>query len=124
PQLATRIIIFGLFALGFDILIGFTGFLSFGHAAFWGIGSYITGLYLLHVSNNPLVAMFIGVAIITVVAILLGLITLRRHGIYFAVLTLAFAEMFYFAALAPLSDITGGDNGLTGIPVPELLGQF
>src|SRR5699024_8509346 len=86
PQLGTRIIIFGLFALGFDILIGFTGFLSFGHAAFWGIGCYAAGLYLLHVSNNPLIAMFIGVAIITFVAILLGLITLRRHGIYFAIL--------------------------------------
>lgn len=123
-ELATSIVIFGVLALGFDILVGFTGFLSFGHAAFWGIGSYTAGLYLLHVANQSLVAMLCSVIVVTVVAFVLALITLRRSGIYFAILTLAFAEMFYFLALSPLSGITGGDNGLTGIPDPQLLGAL
>jgi branched-chain amino acid transport system permease protein len=121
-ELATRIIIFAIFALGFDILVGFTGYLSFGHAAFWGTGAYVAGYYLLHGSPSPLLAMLLAVATVAVIALVLGVITLRRHGIYFAILTLAFAEMFYYAALAPLQNWTGGDNGLTGIPTPVLLG--
>src|SRR5699024_2782725 len=85
-------------------------------------GAYICGLYLLHVSSNALVAILCGVVVATVIAVILAFITLRRHGIYFAILTLAFAEMFYFAALAPLQDWTGGDNGLTGIHNVVLLG--
>ena len=122
-QLATRFLIWGIFALGFDLLLGFTGLLSFGHAAFWGIGAYVAGYYLLHVSNSLLIAMLVGVLVVGVVAWLLGLITLRRHGIYFAILTLAFAEMFYYLVLSPLQTWTGGDNGLTGIPSPKLLGM-
>lgn len=122
PELATRILIWGIFALGFDILVGFTGYLSFGHAAFWGLGAYCAGFYLLHGSANVLPAILIGVAVATVVSVVLGYLTLRRHGIYFAILTLAFAEMFYYAALAPLQDWTGGDNGLTGIPTPMFFG--
>jgi ABC-type branched-subunit amino acid transport system permease subunit len=122
PELATRILIWGIFALGFDLLVGFTGYLSFGHAAFWGIGAYCAGFYLLHGSPNALPAILIGVAVATAVSVVLGYLTLRRYGIYFAVLTLAFAEMFYYAALAPLQDWTGGDNGLTGIPTPVLAG--
>lgn len=121
-ELATRIIIFAIFALGFDLLVGFTGYLSFGHAAFWGVGAYVCGYYLLHYSTEALVGMLVAVVVVAAIALLLGLITLRRYGIYFAILTLAFAEMFYHAALAPLQRWTGGDNGLTGIPRPELLG--
>lgn len=120
--LATSIVIWGLLALGLDILVGFTGFLSFGHAAFWGVGAYVAGYYLLHYTSNALVAMLLGVMVVAVIAVILGLITLRRHGIYFAILTLAFAEMFYFAALAPLQEWTGGDNGMTGIRQPYLFG--
>jgi branched-chain amino acid transport system permease protein len=121
-ELATRIIIWGIFALGFDLLVGFTGYLSFGHAAFWGIGAYGAGYTLLHATPNALVAMVVGTVAAALVAIVLGYLTLRRYGIYFAVLTLAFAEMFYYAALAPLQDWTGGDNGLTAIPTPVLAG--
>lgn len=121
-ELASRMIIWGIFALGFDLLVGFTGYLSFGHAAFWGIGAYGAGYTLLHATNNALVAMVVGTLAASVVAVVLGYLTLRRHGIYFAVLTLAFAEMFYYAALAPLQDWTGGDNGLTAIPTPVLAG--
>jgi branched-chain amino acid transport system permease protein len=121
-ELATRIIIWAIFALGFDILVGFTGYLSFGHAAFWGIGAYVAGYTLLHATPNALVAMAIGTLAALLVSVVLGYLTLRRYGIYFAVLTLAFAEMFYYAALAPLQDWTGGDNGLTAIPTPVLAG--
>lgn len=122
PELATRILIWGIFALGFDLLVGFTGYLSFGHAAFWGIGAYCAGFYLLHGGMNALPAIIIGVVAATAISVLLGYLALRRYGIYFAILTLAFAEMFYYAALAPLQDWTGGDNGLTGIPTPVLAG--
>ncbi len=121
-ELASRIIIWGMFALGFDLLVGFTGYLSFGHAAFWGLGAYGAGYTLLHFTDNALVAMLVGTLVASLVAVVLGYLTLRRHGIYFAVLTLAFAEMFYYAALAPLQDWTGGDNGLTAIPTPVLAG--
>ncbi len=123
-DLATMILIWGLFALGFDILLGFTGFLSFGHAAFWGVSAYATGFYLLHVGDTVLPAMLMAVVISTVLALALGYLTLRRHGIYFAILTLAFAEMLYFLGLSPLKGITGGENGLTGIPTPVLLGSL
>src|SRR5699024_4591118 len=69
-ELATMILIFGLFALGFDILIGFTGYLSFGHAAFWGVGAYVAGFYLLQASNNALISMLAGVAAASVIAVL------------------------------------------------------
>lgn len=123
-DLATSIVIWGILALGLDILVGFTGFLSFGHAAFWGVAAYVSGLYLLHFTNNALVAMLCGLVAVAVLAFLLALITLRRSGIYFAILTLAFAEMLYFIALSPLQDLTNGDNGLTGIPDPLLLGRW
>src|SRR5699024_1317206 len=74
--------------------------------------------------DHALIAMLCGVAIVALVAFLLALITLRRHGIYFAILTLAFAEMIYFAVLAPLQKWTGGDNGLTGIHHAYLLGTI
>ena len=122
PELATRILIFGILVLGFDILVGLTGYLSFGHAAFWGVGAYVCGYVLLHYTQNVLVAMLVGVVVVTLIALLLGVITLRRHGIYFAILTLAFAEMFYYLALTPLQTWTGGDNGLTGIRTPQLFG--
>lgn len=121
-ELADKILIWAIFALGFDLLVGFTGFLSFGHAAFWGGGAYIAGLYLLHVSDDVLGAMLIGTGAAAVLALVMGWLTLRRHGIYFAILTLAFSQMFYFLALAPLQDYTGGDNGLTAIPKPTLFG--
>lgn len=122
-ELATRILIFGILVLGLDILVGLTGYLSFGHAAFWGVGAYTCGYILLHYTQNIFVAMAAGIALVTLIAFVLGIITLRRQGIYFAILTLAFAEMFYYLALAPLQKWTGGDNGLTGIRTPQLFGS-
>ena len=121
-QLATRMLIWAIFALGFDLLLGFTGLLSFGHAAFWGTGAYVAGYWLLHGSANVVPALLLGAGAVVVTAVVLGLLTLRRHGIYFSILTLAFAEMLYYAALSPLERWTGGENGLTGLPTPTLLG--
>jgi len=121
-ELAVQITAWAVFALGFDLLVGFTGFLSFGHAAFWGVAMYASCLSLIHLTPNVIPALIIGVASGTLVGIVIGFLTLRRYGIYFAILTLAFSQMFYFIALSPAQDITGGDNGLTGIPAPQFLG--
>src|SRR5262249_38369199 len=121
-ELATRIVIWAIFALGFDLLIGLTGLLSFGHAAMWGTGSYVAGYWLLHYSPSAGAALAVGTVVATVLSVVLGLLTLRRHGIYFAILTLAFGEMLYYGALSPLQRWTGGENGLTGLPTAELLG--
>lgn len=120
--LDTKILIFVIFVLGFDLLLGFTGYLSFGHAAFFGTSAYTTGLTLLHYSPEIIPAMLMSVLVTFVLALLIGLLLTRRTGIYFAILTLAFASMLYRAALSIFSDWTGGDNGLTGIPTPELFG--
>ena len=121
--LDTKILIWALFAVGFDILVGYTGYLSFGHAAFFGISAYVTGLMLLHYSSDIIPAMIMSVIVTTVAALVIGLLTLRRSGIYFSILTLAFAEMFHSAALSIFQDWTGGDNGLTGLPTPTLFGM-
>ena len=118
--LDTKIMIFCIFLVGFDILLGFTGYLSFGHAAFFGISAYVTGIMLKGYSDNILPAMFVGVIAATLVAVVIGLLTLKRTGIYFSILTLAFAEMFDSMAMAMLQEWTGGENGLTGLPTPML----
>ncbi|WP_067561858.1 branched-chain amino acid ABC transporter permease [Halofilum ochraceum] len=121
--LDTKILIFVIFVLGFDLLLGFTGYLSFGHAAFFGTSAYTTGLTLLHFSAEIIPAMLMSVLVTFVLALLIGLLLTKRTGIYFAILTLAFASMLYRAALSIFSDWTGGDNGLTGLPTPVLFGQ-
>lgn len=120
--LDTKILIWALFALGFDLLLGFTGYLSFGHAAFFGVSAYTTGLMLLHYSSNIVEAMIAGVVVSVLIAAVVGWLTLRRSGIYFGILTLAFAEMIHVAALSLFTDITGGENGLSGLPTPTLFG--
>jgi len=120
--LDTKIVIWAIFALGFDILLGFTGYLSFGHAAFFGVSAYTTGLMLLHATPNVIPAMLVSLVVTALLALAIGFMTLRRTGIYFSILTLAFAEMLYRAALSIFSTFTGGDNGLTGLPTPTLFG--
>jgi branched-chain amino acid transport system permease protein len=116
-----RILVWGLFGIGFDILFGFTGLLSFGQSAFFGTGGMIAA-YLLTVVNFPdvTVAVFIGMLGATVIGYLVGLIALRRTGIYFAMITVAIAEVFYFVEFNPLSHYTGGENGLPGLPTPSV----
>ena len=115
-----RILIWGLFGLGFDLLFGYTGLLSFGQSAFFGTGGMFAA-YLLTEANFPyvLTSIVIGAVVAAVVGYLVGLIALRRTGIYFAMITVAIAEVFFFAEFNPLSDFTGGENGLPGVPTPS-----
>jgi len=121
PTTINRILIWGLFGLGFDILFGFTGLLSFGQSAFYGTGGMVAA-YLLTIVNFPYVvpSLLAGTLVATVVGYLVGLIALRRTGIYFAMITVAIAEVFYFVEFNPLSAWTGGENGLPGVPTPSL----
>jgi branched-chain amino acid transport system permease protein len=121
PTTINRILIWGLFGIGFDILFGFTGLLSFGQSAFYGTGGMVAA-YLLTQMNFPytIPAVFIGAIVAGVVGYLIGLIALRRTGIYFAMITVAIAEVFFFVEFNPLSAFTGGENGLPGVPNPSL----
>jgi branched-chain amino acid transport system permease protein len=121
PTTINRILVWGLFGLGFDILFGFTGLLSFGQSAFFGTGGMVAA-YLLTIVNFPYVipSLFAGTIVATVIGYLVGLIALRRTGIYFAMITVAIAEVFFFVEFNPLSDFTGGENGLPGVPAPLL----
>jgi branched-chain amino acid transport system permease protein len=121
PTTINRILVWGLFGLGFDILFGFTGLLSFGQSAFFGTGGMVAA-YLLTIVNFPYVipSLFAGTIVATIIGYLVGLIALRRTGIYFAMITVAIAEVFYFVEFNPLSAYTGGENGLPGVPSPTL----
>jgi branched-chain amino acid transport system permease protein len=121
PTTINRILVWGLFGIGFDVLFGFTGLLSFGQSAFFGTGGMVAA-YLLTVANFPyvMIALAAGTVVSAVVGYLIGLIALRRTGIYFAMTTVAIAEVFYFVEFNPLSDYTGGENGLPGVPTPSL----
>jgi branched-chain amino acid transport system permease protein len=119
PTTMSRIVVWGLFGIGFDILFGFTGLLSFGQSAFYGTGGMVAA-YLLTRLGFPyvLASLVIGTIVAAIVGYLVGLIALRRTGIYFAMITVAIAEVFYFVEFNPLSDYTGGENGLPGVPTP------
>ena len=120
PTTINRILIWGLFGLGFDLLFGYAGLLSFGQSAFFGTGGMFAA-YLLTELNFPyvLTSIVIGALVAGVVGYLVGLIALRRTGIYFAMITVAIAEVFFFVEFNPLSDYTGGENGLPGVPTPS-----
>jgi branched-chain amino acid transport system permease protein len=121
PNTVNRILVWGLFGIGFDILFGYTGLLSFGQSAFYGTGGFVAA-YLLTRAGFPYVilALIIGMIVAAVVGCLIGLLALRRTGIYFAMITVAIAEIFYFVEFNPLSQWTGGENGLPGVPTPNL----
>src|SRR6476619_6848603 len=121
PNTVNRILVWGLFGIGFDILFGYTGLLSFGQAAFYGTGGMVAA-WLLTRAGFPSVwlALLIGMVAAAAVGWLVGLIALRRTGIYFAMITVAIGEVFYFVEFNPLSEYTGGENGLTGAPTPTL----
>ncbi|MFO1363404.1 MAG: branched-chain amino acid ABC transporter ATP-binding protein/permease [Burkholderiales bacterium] len=121
PDTVNRILVWGLFGIGFDILFGYTGLLSFGQSALYGTGGMVAA-YLLTQAGFPHVvtALLIGMAVAAAVGYLVGLVALRRTGIYFAMITVAIAEMFFFVEFNPLSEWTGGENGLPGVPAPTL----
>ena len=120
PGLMTRILIWGLFGIGFDLLFGYTGLLSFGQAAFYGTGGFMTAYLLTNGIANILVALLAGAAAAAVAGVIIGYLTLRRSGIYFAMSTLAFGEMFFFLENSVLGQFTGGENGIAGVPSPEI----
>jgi branched-chain amino acid transport system permease protein len=121
PNTVNRILVWGLFGIGFDILFGYTGLLSFGQSALYGTGGFVAA-YLLTRAGFPhvVLALVIGMIVAAVVGYLVGLVALRRTGIYFAMITVAIAEVFYFVEFNPLSAWTGGENGLPGVPTPSL----
>jgi len=112
PDLLQKFAIFGLFAIGYNILFGLTGYLSFGHAAFLGVGSYATVWSFKLLSMNAIPAVIFAVALSAIFAVVIGYLSLRRSGIYFAILTLAFAQMAYNMAYSVLTPITNGETGL------------
>ena len=138
PALMQRFAIYGLMAIGFNILFGLTGYLSFGHAAFLGIGSYAAVWMFKLLSMNVLPAIILATLLAGLFALVIGYISLRRSGIYFSILTLAFAEMSYRLAYSVLTPITNGETGLqlnlndprvldgvantNSLPVPGLFG--
>ncbi|MGB7182655.1 MAG: branched-chain amino acid ABC transporter permease [Burkholderiaceae bacterium] len=122
PDLMQRFVIFGIFAIGFNILFGLTGYLSFGHAAFLGAGSY-AGVWMLKLLTvNVIPAIIVSTFVAGVFAFIIGWISLRRSGIYFSILTLAFAQMSFALAASVLTPITGGETGLqTALNDPRIL---
>ena len=115
PVLALEILAWGLFAMAVDLLLGFGGLLSFGHAAYWGVAGYVAGMVARDLGMPYPVAALAGLLAAAILAVPLGYLSLRRTGIYFAMVTLAFAQMLYYVA-NELRPITGGENGFQGIP--------
>ena len=112
PDLLQKFAIFGIFAIGFNILFGLTGYLSFGHATFLGVGSYTAVWAFKLLSMNVIPAIILGTLMSGVFALVIGYLSLRRSGIYFSILTLAFAQMSYSLAYSVLTPITNGETGL------------
>ncbi|HTC11590.1 MAG TPA: branched-chain amino acid ABC transporter ATP-binding protein/permease [Acetobacteraceae bacterium] len=120
-DLMERVLDWGLLGLGFDLLFGWTGLLSFGQAAFYGAGGFVAAWLLVnHIIGSVWIALAAGTIAAGVFGLLVGYLAVRRIGIYFAMITLAFGQMAYFLENSPLSAYTGGENGLPGVPVPKL----
>lgn len=122
PVFLMKLLCFGLFACAFNLLIGFTGLLSFGHAAFFGSAGYVAG-YMLRDKGWPVeLAILSGVGASALIGLVMGAVAIRRQGIYFSMITLALAQMVYFGALR--APFTGGEDGLQGVPRGKLLGML
>ncbi|GAC1316130.1 MAG: branched-chain amino acid ABC transporter permease [Chloroflexota bacterium] len=115
PVLALEIVTWGLFAVALDVLLGFVGVLSFGHAVYWGAGGYGAAIVARTYGLTFPVAALIGVLVAVLLAIPLGFLSIRRRGIYFAMVTLAFSQMIYYL-VNQWRPVTGGENGLQGVP--------
>ena len=121
PVIATEIWIFAIFGLGLNLLLGYTGLLSFGQSTFFGSAAYVAGWLLKHYAINVFFALAIGVAVGAASAALVGYLCVQRSGLYFIMLTFALNQLFYFIAYQWTS-VTGGEDGMHGIPRPEFLG--
>ncbi len=120
PVFLMQLLCFALFACAFNLLLGFTGLLSFGHAAFFGGAAYVCGWFLTAQHWPPEWGILAGVAVAALLGLLMGLLAIRRQGIYFAMITLALAQMVYFVCLQ--APFTGGEDGLQGVPRGTLFG--
>ncbi|MRW84981.1 branched-chain amino acid ABC transporter permease [Pseudoduganella sp. FT26W] len=121
PVFLSKLLCFALFACAFNLLIGFTGLLSFGHAAFFGAAGYVAG-NALKVWGLPFeLGLLAGVAAGALIGVVMGALAIRRQGIYFSMITLALAQMVYFGALRA-GEFTGGEDGLQGVPRGRFLG--
>lgn len=120
PVFLAKILCFALFATAFNLLLGYAGLLSFGHAAFFGFSAYVAGHAMARWGVTPEVAVLAGTAVAAVMGLAFGLLAIRRQGIYFAMVTLALAQMVYFLSLQ--SEFTGGEDGIQAIPRGHLFG--
>jgi branched-chain amino acid transport system permease protein len=117
--LSVNILIFGLYAVGFNLLFGYTGMLSFGHAAFLGVGSYLAGISIVHAGWPWWAAILAGVAASCVAGAVIGYMAIRTRGIYFSMVTLALAQIVYYI-FYKAEGWTGGENGLRGVSVDHI----
>ena len=122
PVFVMKLLCFAIFASAFNLLLGFTGLLSFGHAAFFGSAAYITGWFIKAHNLSPELAIVAGVIGSGLIGAVVGLVAIRRQGIYFAMITMAIAQMVYFGCLQ--ASFTGGEDGLQGVPRGVLFGLF
>jgi branched-chain amino acid transport system permease protein len=120
PVFVMKLLCFGLFACAFNLLLGFTGLLSFGHAAFFGGAAYVTGWFIKAQNWTPELGIVAGVLVAALLGLVFGLVAIRRQGIYFAMITLALAQMVFFICLQ--APFTGGEDGLQGVPRGRLFG--
>jgi branched-chain amino acid transport system permease protein len=121
PAIATEIWIFAIFGLGLNLLLGYTGMLSFGQSTFFGSAAYVAGWLLKHYAINVFLALGIGMGVGAASAALVGYLCVQRSGLYFIMLTFALNQLFFFTAYQWTS-VTGGEDGLPGIPRPALAG--
>src|SRR5688572_9499983 len=121
PVIAPESWIFAIFGLGANLLMGYTGLLSFGQATFFGSAAYVAGYLLKHFGINVFAALGVGIGVGAFSALLVGYLCVQRSGIYFIMLTFALNQLFYFVAYQWTS-VTGGEDGMPGIPRPALLG--
>jgi len=120
PVFVMKLLCFALFACAFNLLLGFTGLLSFGHAAFFGSAAYITGYFIKSHNFTPELGIVAGALGAGLIGLVVGFVAIRRQGIYFAMITLALAQMVYFVCLQ--APFTGGEDGLQGVPRGALFG--
>ena len=121
PAIAAEIWIFAIFGLGLNLLLGYTGLLSFGQSTFFGSAAYVAGWLLKHYAISVLFALGIGVAVGALSALVVGYLCVQRSGLYFIMLTFALNQLFYFVAYQWTS-VTGGEDGMPGVPRPALFG--
>ena len=121
PAIASEIWIFAMFGLGLNLLLGYTGLLSFGQSTFFGSAAYVAGWLLKHYGINVFFALGIGVGVGALSALVVGYLCVQRSGLYFIMLTFALNQMFYFTAYQWTS-VTGGEDGMPGVPRPEFFG--